>query len=278
MADGLDALERWFQEVVTHPLGVAEGARAARAVLPRALDEVCLPSERLAASERIGIYADAYVLRLLEVLQQDFPALVAFLGPAASDRLLREYVARHPSRHKNLNRLGAGLPRFLAEEATDVVRRPFAAELARLERDVQEVFDAPRAETLAEDELLAIAPEAWGELRLSLVPALRLLAFEHPTNAWYQAWRDEERAPEPPAPGASWLVLYRRDWRVWRAALGPEQHALLSALGAGETLGGALERLASEPGFALERVGPALAEWFREWSGLGFFAALDGAR
>lgn len=270
----LDALQAWFLELVTHPEGVAAGARAGQRLLAREVEELCLPSERLAASERVGIYADMYFLRLLEVLGEDFPALSAFLGPAASERLLRAYLVRHPSRHPNLNQLGRELPGFLEHEARDVVQRAFASELARLERALQEVFDAPRAQAIATDELLAVAPDAWGALRLELAPALQLLALEHPTNAWYQAWRDTGVAGSAPAPARSWLVLYRHDWRVWRQPLCAQQHALLAALQRGATLDLALAELALQPGVELETVGRSLSEWFRAWSGLGFFVGL----
>lgn len=270
----LDALQRWFLAAVTHPDGAAEGVRTVRSVLPRAIEDVCLPSERLAATERVGIYAGMYFLRLLEVLGEDFPALSAFLGPAASERLLRAYLARHPSGHPNLNQLGRELAGFLEHEAQDVVERSFVVELARLERSVQEVFDAPRATPLTTDALLAVPPGEWGALRLATAPALRLLAFTHPVNVWYQAWRETGTVGPAPARAPSWLALYRREWRVWRAPLSSEQHALLTALGRGATLAEALAELAERPGAELETVGRSLSDWFREWSGSGFFVGL----
>ena len=271
---GLDALQRWFLAAVTHPDGAAAGARTMDSVLPRAIDDVCLPSERLAATERVGIYAEMYFLRLCEVLEQDYPALSAFLGPAAAERILRAYLVRHPSRHPNLNQLGRELPSFLEHEAEDVVERSFVVELAHLERAVQEVFDARRAEPITTDQLLAVPPDEWGDLRLATAPALRLLSFTYPVNAWYQAWRDSGSAGPAPALMPAWLALYRRDWRVWRQPLSSEQHVLLATLQRGATLGEALAELAERPGAELETVGRSLSDWFREWSGLGFFVGL----
>lgn len=274
VASELERFQRWFLEVVTHPDGVSAGATAGQPWLPQAIEDVCQPSERLAATDRVGIYAGMYFLRLCEVLSDDFPALCALLGPEASERLQRAYLVRHPSSHPNLNQLGRDLAGWLADEAPDVPARAFAVELARLERAVQEVFDAPRATSLSTDELLGIPPEAWAETGLETAPALRLLAFEHPTNAWYQEWREKESAPAVPEPSSSWLALYRRDWRVWRQPLAPEAFALLGALQEGATLGAALESLAERPELDLEEVGRSLTDWFREWSGLGFFVGL----
>lgn len=266
----LDRLERWFLEVITHPEGVAEGAART------SIDDVLRPSEALSASERVGIYAGMYFSRLIEVLEDEFPALCALLGDDAQ-RLLREYLIVHPSRHPNLNQLGRLLPAFLESEATDVAlepKRAFAAELARLERGIQEVFDARGGATLATDDLLALSPEEWSALRLRTSPTLRLLDCAFPTNTWFQSWKDGETAPAPD-PKPSWLALYRRDFKVWRLPLTREQHVLLAELTEGRTLAEALEALATTVGSDLSELGTSIQTWFRDWTGLGFFSATE---
>ncbi|MEM7305603.1 MAG: DNA-binding domain-containing protein [Planctomycetota bacterium] len=265
----LDRLQRWFLEVVTHPAGVRAGEGAADPGL--AIDEVIAPSESLDGERRIGLYAGMYFTRLFEVLEEDFPALTALAGEDAR-RVFEAYLVRYPSDHPNLNRLGRRLAGFVAEEELGLAHPAFAAELARLERTVQEVFDAPRQTALSTDELLAIPPESWGGLRLTPVAATRVLAFEHPVNEWYQAFRENGEVAGVPAPAPTWLVLYRRDYRVWRLPLSHPQFTLLEALRAGATLGDALGELALVTDLAA--IAPSLQEWFRDWSGLGLFGSL----
>ena len=262
----LDRLQRWFLERVTHPAGVlaTEGQDGL------ALEAVIEPSRDLSAAERIGIYAGMYFVRLREVLEEDFPALQALLGDDEATRWFEGYLVRHPSRHPNLNQLGGGLAAYLETEAEGLPHRAFAVELARLERAIQEVFDAPRSEPLTSDDLLSVAPEAWGTLRLPLVPATHLLALSHPVNAWYQAFR-EEGPQAVPEPQDTWLLLYRRDYRVWRLPLTRGQYELLRALDEGATLAEALERAAAH--VDLSRLGEDLRAWFQDWSGLGLFQA-----
>jgi hypothetical protein len=263
----LPALQRWFLDVVTHPDGVEAGAGAAPEA--RAAADLIEPSRALSAAERLGIYADAYFMRLYEVLEEDFPALVALLGGPEARALFRAYLCAHPSDHPNLNQLGRRLAGFLERGGGQVAARAFAAELAHLERAVQEVFDAPRAETLGAADLAGLAPAEYGALRLPLAPHVRLLACAYPTHAWYQAFREGGREAAPPA-APSWLLLYRRDYRVWRLPLTQPQHRLLTLFGEGRALGEALALLAAEVDLA--PFAGELGGWFQDWAGLGLFA------
>ncbi len=53
------------------------------------------------ASLRLDIYSQAYRLRLLEVLGNDFSGLKVLIGEDAFDELGRAYIETHPSPHFN---------------------------------------------------------------------------------------------------------------------------------------------------------------------------------
>jgi hypothetical protein len=223
----LERLERWFQTQVLHPRAEARAERR------------LLPSRSLDASERLAIYQRGYLLRLQECMQADFPSVKQIAGDERFAGLVRGYLERHPSRHWSLNPLGHDFARFLEREAPRGPRIGLLAELAGLEWAMQEVFDAPASETLAADALERAAPGDWGRLRLVPVEALRLLAFEHRCNAIATAARRGEPLP-PLGRKRTCVVVYRKDWTVWRLDLDPLQFALLSALCRGRTLGQAL--------------------------------------
>ena len=172
---------------------------AAALVAAGRTDSVVLPSASLTAAERVGVYHGMYLARMREALESDYPGLARFLGPAAWEALVRSYVQAHPSRSYTLNVLGRDLPEFVA---TARVRRPaFCRDLARLEWAVSEVFDAPEAPPLTEDELDAVAPDEWERARLVPVPALRLVVLEHDAGAHLDALREgRRRPPRPSAP------------------------------------------------------------------------------
>lgn len=278
MAESLAALERWMQVLVTHPDGPEAGAASAeaRGALAATIPAVFLPSRELTSAERVGIYAQMYSARLIEVLEEEFPALLHFLGHARGHELLRAYVSAQPSRHYSLNVFGKGLAAFVREGAAlDLVpdSRAFAVELAHLERTVQDVFDAPESPTLSGEALAAVPAQAWAQARLVPIPALALLACEHPLNAWYQAFKDG--APPPAlAREPSYLVVFRQEGRVWRMDLTSTQHALLAALTRGLALEAALGALAQQ-GHDLATLAPELQGWFRTWAAEGFFARVE---
>src|SRR5204863_2585313 len=83
--------------------------------LQRAFQDYLLASsEGFAASVRdtrkadratlLDVYRDGYALRLIEVLTNDYPGLLAMAGPADFDHLARAYIAAHPSRHPSVRR------------------------------------------------------------------------------------------------------------------------------------------------------------------------------
>jgi hypothetical protein len=275
MPESLVALERWMQECLTHPDGPSAGAAspAAQAVLAAAVPDVFLPSDELSSEERVGVYAGMYFARLIEVLEEEFPALVHLLGHERAHALFHGYVVAHPSRHYSLNVLGKRLEAYLRDEAGALEPRAFAIELARLERAIQDVFDAPECTSLAADAITRVPPERWASARLVPIPALALFSFEHPVNAWYQAFKDDEPVPVP-APEPSTLAVFRQEGRVWRMDLSRPQHALLSELVNGRTLEHALGEL-ERSGFALAELAPELQGWFRTWASEGFFARVE---
>ena len=116
--------------------------------------------------------------------------------------------------------------------------------------------------------LAAVPADRLGAMRLRANPSLQLLAFRHPVDVWYQAWKDGKPTAAP-RPQRSWLAVYRREDRVWRQRLTRAEFTVLSALVAGRPLADAL---ASAPATAKVR------EWFAEWAQNGFFTAVRRGR
>ena len=286
----VDALQRWFQAAVMHPGGAEAAAedRATRRLLPRRarqLEDVLLPSAQMSARERLDVYASSYFLRLRDVMKNDFAAVAHALGDDAFDDAMREYVTRRPSTSFNLNDYGADVPGFIAKKsrlrAVDR-RRAFLAQLATLERAVEEVFHAPQAPAVAVDRLQSIPPERWSEAVFVTIPALRLFEFDFPVNGYLQAVIDQA-APSIPSRMTTWIAVYRKRWKPWRARLSREQYLLLRSLVAGKPLGAAIAavvRTASKGDSHAAREQKAevlfgqLGAWFREWTAEGLFSEI----
>lgn len=220
----------------------------------------------------LGVYRDAYALRLIEVLTNDFPGLVAMAGPADFDHLARAYIAARPSRHPSVRWFGAHLPDFMASTA------PYsgslaAVEMARFEWTLGEAFDSSDATPIRADDLMTLPAEAWEELRFTPLPSLRrlTLAFDVP-----QAWQRREEVE--PGDLEVQAAAQPTDWAIWRPertshfrSLEPDEAAMLQAMIDGKAFPDLCESLVALVG---EDAAPAQAAGrLRSWVEEGMIGA-----
>ena len=267
-----------MQQVVTHPDGVRDGLKSSDAIAEMGitlenLAETIRPSEALTAEERLGIYAGMYYLRLQEVLDDVFSGVRHALGGDAFDDLTHRYLARHPSTHWSLNRLSARFPDFVDADPALGERCDFVHDLARLEQAIDEVFDEPQADAVSLDDLLAVPADKWGEARLEFIPAVRLMAFDHPVNDFLQAVYDDSE-PELPEPAPTRTLLYRPEFVVLRLDMGPQPATVLGALLEGRSLAESLELCLELPDADPESVLGAIKTWFQDWAAYKIVRAL----
>jgi hypothetical protein len=219
----------------------------------------------------LGVYRAAYALRLIEVLTNDFPGLMAMTGPADFDHMARAYIAAHPSRHPSVRWFGGRLADFLAE-TPPYSDSPDVAEMARFEWTLGEAFDAPDAGPVEADTLMALPPEAWETLAFSPLPSLRtlVLAFDVP-QAWQAREEVEAGALEVAAAQApvTW-VIWRPERTTHFRSMEPDEAAMLETMAAGRTFPEMCEALAPLVG---EEQAPArAAALLRGWVEAGMIA------
>jgi hypothetical protein len=225
------------------------------------LDQIVRADGRLSPQRRVEIYAQMYFWRQVEALKEDFPKLAALLGADGFAHLVDAYVHTYPSVHPSLGRLGCQLARFLAEHRSEN-GRPDLADLAALEWARAEVFvelDAPSAPASIFSEL---APEQFAAARFCLVPAVRVLSFEHDAMALWRAVEQGEPAPGP-LPHPQHVLVWRKGWTVFHAPIDAEEAKALEWARQGRTLGEVCEAFAErdEPVVAAFA---ALQSWLAE--------------
>jgi len=247
-------------------------AAAARAELdPADIGRVILPSKTLSPVERVGVYQGMYLLRMIEALEGDYPAVAHLLGDEDFAALVTRYVAAHPSVSYTFNALGRGFPEFI-RASKGVRKRAFAADLARLELAVTEVFDAPQSSAWPAEEIARIPQDAWPGAVFRPIAAFRLCAFTHPVNAYLQSVKDENHDHPETALKATWVAVWRKNYEVWRLDLSKPAHDFLGSLAKGRPFGKAVaaaaKGLQGDPGQQLFR-------WLRDWVAEGMFEAVD---
>jgi Putative DNA-binding domain len=179
----------------------------------------------------LDVYRDGYALRLIEVLTNDFPGVLAMVGIEGFDTLTRAYIAHHPSRHPSVRWFGRNLGDFLAATAP-YDRTPALAEMARFEWALGEAFDSVDAEPIKAEAIMAVAPEAWETIAFAPIPSLQHLAFAHDVPP---AWQRREEAEPGTLDVANLDALV--PWVIWRPerasnfrSLEPDEAAMLAAM------------------------------------------------
>ena len=237
-APTLRTLEQQLFELIRAPASVAQGLERL-GIEPAAVERLVAGDERLDALGRVGIYADMYFLRLLDVLRGAFPKVLAAVGDEAFAALASGYIDRHPSRHPSLRHLGDRFAGYLAQQ-DDVP--PWLGELAALEWARDDVFDETDADPLTREQLATYPPEAFAALPLAIVPAHRLVVVEHAVERVWRALSRGEETCEPEA-GSRTLLVWRQDRTVFHRALDPTERDVWPLLVAGTTFGLICEEL-----------------------------------
>ena len=173
----------------------------------------------------LGIYRDAYVLRLIDVIGNDHERLRAYLGEERFRAMARAYIASHPSHHPNARWFAHRRPEFL-KSSEPYSGEPVLGELAELERALNDAFDGADAKVLRMADLAAIPAERWGELTFKCHPTAT--SFEAFTNV-AAIWSALKAGKEPPPP-----ILAREPARIlaWRN----DRTSLFRVLGAEEAM------------------------------------------
>lgn len=226
----------------------------------------------LDVAQRLGIYRNAYQVRLIEALHEVYPVLHALLGDEMFYALGESFVATHPSSFRSIRWYGAPMSEYLSRNAP-FDEQPILAEIALLEWSLSEVFDSPDAEPVARTSLTALTPEAWQSLQLAFQPGLKVLSLRFNSAAVWQAMTREE---DPPAPQASdhpvpWLV-WRKDFKNYFRSLTAPELALIEAAGNGSNFSELCEILAAW--LPDEEIPLAAANYLNGWIAGGLVSSL----
>jgi hypothetical protein len=214
------SLRRLQRDLQNYMLGEASGIEAAIVEAPP-----------LPVAARLGIYHNAYRVRLIDALDDTYPVLHAVLGDDMFIAMGEEFVASHPSVHRSIRWYGRELSEFLGLYLP-YAEQPILAELALLEWTLSEVFDAADAQPKPRAAFSAIDPSQWSELKFEFHPSLRRLHFRWNTAAVWQAMSREEAPPDPacaehPVP---WLLWRQNLQNYFRSMTADEAVALDTAL------------------------------------------------
>lgn len=211
----------------------------------------------------IGIYQNAYRMRLTDFLANDHELLREYLGETQFVEMAATYIAKHPSQHPNARWYSTNLANFLK------TYEPFehhseVQELAALELALNSAFDAPEAASLTLAELTALDPEIFSAMILGMHPSAARLTFHQNTTSIWSALKCETQPPKPHVLDASQQILV---WRQGVASrfrlLGDEEAMAFDACKTGASFSTMCEMIAfmESPETAAARAASYLRGW-----------------
>jgi len=200
---------------------------------PRIVQRI-VGTPRVDAPARLAIYSDAYRLRLLEALRVDFPALHTLAGDAVFERIGRAYLDAHPSGHFSIRYFGQHLAAFLHTD--DRWReQPVYAEMAAFEWALGVSFDAADSPLIGIEDVAAVPPAAWAQMRFDLHASLQRLDLYWNVPALWNAI-DENQPPQAPVAAEHPLawIIWRREMKTFFRSAPVDEACALDVLRQGE--------------------------------------------
>lgn len=290
----LAALQRRMARAVMTPLTPSEHMRPAAANGRSMREEAAAfikPNDRLTSFERLEIYNRQYWWRILSSLAEDFPGLQAVLGEQRFGAMSKAYLSDCPSRTFTLRNLGSRLESWLRKHPKWAgSRQALALEMIRLEWADIEAFDREQKPPVQEGDLRGVpAPK----LRLALQPYITLLDLRYPvddlllevkksgekefaSNAFREHHKRKRVAAVARLKAARiWVAVHRSENSVYFRRLEREEFLMLRALGAGKTLGHAIDAAFRQSAVPAAERPAKIQHWFHHAAAIGWFCRPD---
>lgn len=228
-------------------------------------------SDREDRTVLFGVYRNAYVLRLMEVLGEDYEQLHAYVGDAPFAKLTRTYIAAYPSDRRSARDFGRRMPRFL-REAEPYSKHKELAEIAAIEKALGDAFDGPDAEPLSMERLAALAPEDWPRLVLQSHPTTIRLSFQTNAADLWTALHGETAPPKPRQLGEpEAVIVWRQDFMARFRRLPPEEAMMWNEAAQGVRFGVLCEMVATFGG--ADDAELRAASYLKGWVDTGMLAS-----
>lgn len=190
---------------------------------------------RFDRATRLGVYVNAYRLRLAEFISKDYPILRDAIGDEEFEALAIAYIDHAPSRHRNARWYASSLPEFMDGHPPWQERRDWL-DLARFERALNDAFDAADAPVLDMSAFRAIAPQQAPCLRLELHPSVRSLELRAGTAQRYACLVGKEETTVE-VEGCERVLFWRQNEQCFHRRLADDESLALTEAHKGRRFG-----------------------------------------
>lgn len=224
----------------------------------------------LLPQDRLNIYKDMYIARLIEVLEIDYVLLKHILGKKFY-KTMCEYIEKFPSKSNTLNFYGKDLPKLFKSKKNDNYRLLF--EIATLEWEISSLlFNSEDTSNFTSADLEKIEKAKLNKIKFVMNDSFRLFKFKFPINEMLSKFYNDEKVSRKVQRKANYVALVANNGNVWRYNLNKDEFDLLKILTKGNTLESSLEKWTlKRSNKRLKLAESNFQEWFAKWIEEGFF-------
>ncbi|CAM4509223.1 MAG: hypothetical protein LEGION0403_FIIPPAGN_00641 [Legionella sp.] len=229
-----------------------------------------MQTELVSVETRLGIYRDAYELRLIESLATNFPCLYAYLGTEEFNQCARVYLREYPSSFRSIRWFGDNLAAFVRANYSQY----YLSELTDFEWKMTLAFDAAEAPVVSVADMAAVPPEAWADLHFVLHPSVQRLNYLWNSVSLWQALAHDHDLPElqQQTEASTWILWRTPELMIRFCSLSADEAWALDSLAQGASFGSLCEGLCQW--IAVEEVGVRAASYLKNWIQRGFLSEL----
>ncbi|MBW4889275.1 DNA-binding domain-containing protein [Mucilaginibacter sp. HMF5004] len=226
-------IQKWLTSIIVKPGSINDKIIMADQHYGLRHTEVIKPAPNFSSGEKIGIYARGYVLRLMECMSAEYPALQHLLGKELFETFVKAYLVHSPPSSPDLYNLGANFAAFLkASQPKNADSNMFdlPVEVTLLERAIAEVsrckgLEGTSQETETDDTVLYL----FNTSTIRSSPCLMLLKLQFPLAGFVRSVQRGEEATTP-LTGESFTAISRKDYIIHMHDMETWQWQFLKAL------------------------------------------------
>lgn len=195
-------------------------------------------TKQINASERLGIYQNAYIARLIEALANNYPILHTFIGEELFNQLAKYYLERYPSTQPSIRWFGEHLANFLNAEnnfLSPPLNAPYLRELAEFEWKLSLAFDSLEEGNLSMQTMASFAPEVWPFLYFIPHVSVQEAYFSWNIVPLWKALNNNQAPPRlKKSKKISHWIIWRKDHQCHFYSLSSEESCAWNAMKNGE--------------------------------------------
>lgn len=173
---------------------------------------------------RLDVYRNAYYLRLLDILAEDFEVLQKRMGIEMFEAVVYDYLRAHPSSSYTVRDVGKKFPDFL--NSLEKIS-PEMIELARFEEALCQAALAEDVKPLTMVDLANVPADDWANVKLRLHPSVNLLLCEYNTLKFWRAIYDDKPYTITKLARPVCVCVWRKNYTSFFRALSHEEARLM---------------------------------------------------